>query len=109
MQIRELDLKELYTIYDVLKQSYTELTYEEFENIIYDMRYMEYKMIGVFEKGELVTYAGVCILTTIKEKRHLKVFDFVTSKSFDSIKYDAIMKEYLLDFARVAMCEKVIY
>ncbi len=109
MQIRELDLKELYNIYDVVKQLYLELSYEEFEDLIYDMRHMDYKMIGIFEKDNLITYAGVSIQTTFLNKRHLKVFDFITSKEYDSKKYDELMKKYLVDFANVGMCESVIY
>jgi hypothetical protein len=109
MQIRELDLKELDVAYGVLKELYSELSYKEFEDLIYDMRYMDYKIIGIFEKDTLITYAGVCIQTTLKDKRHLRVFDFITSKRYDTIKYDKIMKDYLLDFSNVAMCVKVIY
>ena len=109
MQIRELDLKELYTVYDVLKQLHTSLSYKEFEDLIYEMRHMEYKMIGILEGDKLITYAGVCIQTTFKNKRHLKVFDFITDEKYDSKKYDEIMKEYLDDYARTGMCESVVY
>ena len=109
MQIRELDLKELYTVYDVLKQLHSELLYEEFEDLIYDMKHMDYKMIGILEGDKLITYAGVCIQTTFLNKRHLKVFDFITSKKYDTVKYDAIMKDYLEDYAKVGMCESVVY
>ena len=109
MQIRELDLKELYAVYDVLKQLRNELTYEEFEDLVYDMRHMDYKMIGVMEGDALITYAGVSVQTTFKDKRHLKVFDFLTDEKYDSQKYDAIMKEYLIDYSKMAMCEKVLF
>ena len=109
MQIRELDLKELYPVYDVLKQLYTDLSYKEFEDLIYDMRHMEYKMIGVMQGEELIAYAGVSIETTFKDKRHLRVFDLVTDEKYDPQKYDAVMKEYLNDYAKMAMCEKVLY
>ena len=77
--------------------------------LIYDMRYMQYQMFGVFEKTELITFAGVAVQTTLKDKRHLRVFDFITSNLYDSVKYDKIMKDYLEDYAKVAMCEKVKY
>ncbi len=108
MQIRELDLKELYIIYDILSQLYMEITYKEFEDLVYDMRHMDYKMIGIFDNDELVTYAGVTIMTTFKDKRHLKVFELVTDKKYDALKYDTMMREYLNDYARTAMCEKVL-
>jgi hypothetical protein len=109
MQIRELDLKELETVYEVLSQLRPELSYKEFEDLIYDMRHMEYKMIGVMEGEELISYAGVAIQTTFANKRHLKVFDFITSNKFDANKYDLIMKEYLNDYAKMGMCESVVY
>ena len=109
MQIRELDLKELYSVYDVVSELHVELSYEDFEDLIYDMRHMDYKMIGIMEKDELITFAGVAILTTLKEKRHLRVFDFKTSNRYDAKKYDAIMREYLNDYSRTAMCESVVF
>ena len=109
MQIRELDLKELDTVYSVLSELYTDMSYKEFEDFIYDMRHMDYKMIGIMENDELITYAGVAIQTTFKNDRHLKVFDFVTSKKYDVKKYDEIMKEYLNDYAKMGMCESVVF
>jgi len=109
MQIREIDLKELEIIYDVIRELYIQLSYKEFEDLVYDMRYMQYQMFGVFEKTYLVSFAGVAVQTTIADKRHLRVFDFITSSLYDSVKYDKIMKDYLEDYAKVAMCEKVKY
>ena len=37
MQIRELDLKELYMVYETVSQLRTELSYQEFEDLIYDI------------------------------------------------------------------------
>lgn len=109
MQIRELDLKELYTVYDVLKQLRPELSYKEFEDLIYDMRHMDYKMIGIMEKDELITYAGVAIQTTLADKRHLQVYDLITDEKYSALKYDVIMVEYLEDYSKIAMCEKILY
>ena len=109
MQIRELDLKELFTVYDVLSQLRPELTYKEFEDLIYDMRHMEYKMIGIIEGEELITFAGVSIQTTLKDKRHLKVFDLVTATKHNGKKFNAVMRDYLIDYSKMAMCESVVY
>lgn len=109
MQIRELDLKELYIAYNVVTQLNLGLTYQVFEDLIYDMRHMEYKMFGTMDGEKLITYAGVAIQTTLKNRRHLKVFELITDKNYDSKKYDKIMKDYLDDYARVGMCEKVVY
>ncbi len=109
MQIREISLKELYDVYDVVSQLYCDMSYKTFEDLIYDMKHMDYKMLGVFEKDILVSYAGVAIQTTLKDGRFLKVFDFKTKNEFDKTKYDAILKEYIDDYAKMAMCTKVKY
>ena len=109
MQIRELDLKELYTVYDVLVQLRSELTYEEFEDLIYDMRHMEYKMIGIMDKEKLITYAGVAVQTNLYYKRHLFVFDLVTDESYRQQGYGKMMIEYLKDYAKMGMCQNLVF
>ena len=107
MQIRELDLKELDTIYDVVSQL-RDLSYKEFEDLIYDMRHMEYKMIGIMDKEELITYAGVAVQTNLYHKRHLYVFDLVTDKKQRAKGYGKMMLEYLVDYAKMGMCENIV-
>ncbi len=108
MQIREMDLKELYPIYDVVKQLRTALTYKEFEDLIYDMRHMDYKMIGIMDRDELVTYAGVAVQTNLYHKRHLYVFDLVTDEKYRAKGYGKMMLEYLEDYAKMGMCENIV-
>jgi len=108
MQIREMTLKELYTVYEVLKQLRNTLSYDEFEDLIYDMRHIEYKMIGLFEKGELVTYAGINVQTNLYHKRHLYIFDLVTDEKYRGQNYGAMMLEYLEDYAKTAACENIV-
>ena len=109
MQIRELNLKELNIVYKVASQLHTNISYKEFEDLIYDMRYMEYKMLGVLDGEELIAFAGVAIQTTLKDKRHLMVFDFVVDKDSNQAKYSKILKNFIDDFARFGMCSSVIY
>lgn len=108
MQIREMSLKELYTIYDILKQLRCELSYDAFEDLIYEMRHMEYKMFGLFEKGELICYAGASVLTNLYHKRHLFIFDLVTDEKYRSQGYAKLMLEYLQDYAKTAACENLV-
>jgi len=103
-----MTLKELYTVYDVLKQLRVELSYEEFEDLVYEMRHMDYKMFGLFEKGELITYAGASVLTNFYHKRHLFIFDLVSDEKFRTQGYGKIMLEYLQDYARTAACENIV-
>lgn len=108
MQIRELNLRELEMAYEVISQLRTSLSYNEFEDLIYDMRSMDYKMIGIMEQDRLVTYAGVAILTNLYHKRHLFVFDLVTHKEYRSKGYGKMMLEYLFDYAKTGMCQNVV-
>jgi GNAT superfamily N-acetyltransferase len=108
MQIRELDLKELLSAYDVVSQLRTALTYDEFEDLIYEMRSMEYKMFGIMDGEKLITYAGVAIQTNLYHKRHLFVFDLVTDEKHRSNGYGEMMLEYLRDFAKMGMCENIV-
>ncbi len=108
MQIRELDLKELDTIYDVLSQLRVDLSYKEFEDLIYDMRHMDYKMIGIMQKDDLITYAGVAIQTNLYHKRHLYIFDLVTDEKYRAKGYGNMMLDYLKDYAKMGMCENIV-
>ncbi|OIP54143.1 MAG: GNAT family N-acetyltransferase [Helicobacteraceae bacterium CG2_30_36_10] len=108
MQIRELDLKELYTAYEVLSQLRTELSYQEFEDLIYEMRHMEYKMFGIMDAEELITFAGVAVQTNFYHKRHLYIFDLVTDEKYRGKKYGSMMLEYLNDYAKICMCKNIV-
>ena len=108
MQIRELGLKELLSAYDVVSQLRTTLTYDEFEDLIYEMRSMEYKMFGIMDGEKLITYAGVAIQTNLYHKRHLFVFDLVTDEKYRSKGYGEMMLAYLRDFAKMGMCENIV-
>ena len=108
MQIRELTLKELYSVYDVLSQLRINLSYDEFENLVYDMRHIDYKMIGIMEKDVLVTFAGVAVGTNFYHKRHLFIYDFVTDEKYRAKGYGKMMLDYLKDYAKMAMCENLV-
>jgi GNAT superfamily N-acetyltransferase len=108
MQIRELNLKEVETAYGVVSQLHGNLSYKEFEDLIYDMRHIEYKMFGIFERGNLVNYAGVSVSTNLTYKRHLMIHDLVTDSNYRKKGYADMMHEYLRDYAKTCMCENII-
>ena len=107
MQTRELALSELETAYDVLKELRTELSYDEFEDLVYAMRHQDYKMYGIFEGEELVTYAGVGVQVNLYWKRHLFVYDLVTKASYRDRGYGKEMMLYLNDIAKMFQCERL--
>jgi GNAT superfamily N-acetyltransferase len=95
-------------VYDVLKQLRVDLSYDEFEDLIYDMRHIEYKMIGIMDGNILICYAGVAVQTNLYYKRHLYIFDLVTDEKYRAKGYGKMMLEFLEDYAKVGMCERVV-
>jgi len=108
MQIREMSLKELDTVYEVLSQLRTNLSFKEFDDLIYDMQHIDYKMFGIMEKDKLITFAGVAVQTNFYHKRHLYIFDFVTDEKCRSKNYGKMMLDFLQDYAKTAMCENIV-
>lgn len=104
-----MNLKELDTIYEVLVQLRPTLSFKEFDDLVYDMREMNYKMMGLFERGKLITYAGVAVQTNFYHKRHLYVFDLVTDKEYRSKNYGYEMLDYLEVYAKTAMCKNIVF
>jgi len=108
MQIREMNLKELDIVYEVLSQLRVDLSFKEFDDLVYDMRHMDYKMIGLFERDKLITYAGVAVQTNFYHKRHLYIYDFVTDEQYRCKSFGREMLEYLEVYAKTAMCESIV-
>jgi len=103
-----MNLKELDVIYEVLSQFRVDLSFKEFDDLVYDMRHIDYKMIGLFERGKLITFAGVAVGTNFYHKRHLFIYDLVTDKAYRSNSYGKEMMEYLEVYAKTAMCENIV-
>lgn len=108
MQIREMSLKELDIVYEVLSQLRKNLSFKEFDDLIYDMRHMDYKMFGIMEKDKLITFAGVAVQTNFYHKRHLYIFDLVTDREYRFKNYGKMMLDFLQDYAKTAMCENIV-
>ncbi|MEA1918834.1 MAG: GNAT family N-acetyltransferase [Campylobacterota bacterium] len=108
MQIREISLKELDIAYELVKELRTTLSYDEFEDLVYEMRHQEYKMFGIFEGDTLISYAGVSVLINLYHKRHLYIFDLVTKVTHRSQTFGRQILEYLEDYARLRQCEHLV-
>lgn len=107
MQTREIKLTELETAYEVVKELRTELSYDEFEDLVYAMRHQEYKMYGLFDGETLITYAGAAVQVNFYWKRHLFIYDLVTRASCRKQGYDKEMLIFLADIARMFQCEQL--
>lgn len=104
MQIRELSLRELDKAYSIITKEYTNLSYDEFEDLIYDMQNEKYKMIALLQREEIRGFVGLKIKTNIRYKRYLEVDDFIINKAdIDEI------SRYLQDYAKMAACANIYY
>jgi len=108
MQVRELKLTELDVAYEVLKELRVELSYDEFEDIVYQMQDQNYKIFGVYERDELITYAGVSVQSNLYHKRHLFMYELVTKATHRSRGYAKEMLFYLHDYAKMFKCENIV-
>jgi len=108
MQIRQLDLTELDTAFGVVRELRSDLDYDAYEDLVYAMRRQEYKIYGIFEGEQLITYAGVSVAVTLEWKRHLCVHDLVTRATHRSRGYGREMLAYLADTARMFGCGCII-
>jgi len=108
MQTREIKLTELESAYEVVKELRTSLSYDEFEDLVYDMRHQEYRMYGVFDGEMLITYAGVSVQVNLYWKRHLFIYELVTRSSHRGDGHGKEMLIYLNDIARMLQCEKLV-
>ncbi len=106
MQIREISLTELETAYETVKEL-RDISYDEFEDLVYAMRHQEYKMFGSFERDELITYAGVSVQVNLYWGRHLFIYDLVTREKYRSQGHGKEMMRYLHDYAKMFDCGKI--
>ncbi len=108
MQIREITLRELFNVYELLKPLYNDLKYDQFEDLIYDMRELPYVMLGVFEGEDLLAYAGVSIRTDLVFFRHLEVFECSVASVEHKTHFAQALIEYIIDYAKMGACRSVV-
>jgi len=108
MQILKLRKEDLKRAYEVLKELRTTLEYEEFIETLEIMQDKQnYTMFGLWDKGEIQSYAGVEIQTNLYWKRHLFIHDLVTKSSSRDNGYGKQMIDFLNDYAKMHKCENI--
>lgn len=109
MQIREIQLTELHLAYEILQYKKNDIDYKEFEDLIYEMRKENYKILTIIEKDIPISYTGVKIETSLLYKKHLHVYELLTIQTKDTMKYDQEMLSYLVDYAKMNMCKNIVF
>ena len=108
MQIREIKLTELYTVYEILKSQKKDMEYKEYEDLVYEMIKENYKILSIIDKEKAITYAGIKIQTDLTYKRHLYVNELITDTKENSSYYNKEMLSYLIDYARINQCKNIV-
>ncbi len=108
MQIREITLQELDVAFELVKALRPHLDYDAFEDRVYAMRHQEYIMVGIFERGELVCFAGYSVLVNLAHGRHLFLFDLITHPLMHSQGFGKEMLLYLRDQGKIKQCERIV-
>lgn len=109
MQIREIELTELYLAYQIFKQHIQNLTYKEYEDLIYEMIKENYKIILILDNEKPITYAGIKIETNLSEKKHIHIYEFYTDKNENKRYYDEQMFSYIKEYAKIHMCKSILF
>jgi hypothetical protein len=108
MQIREIQLIELTLAYEIIKQYMKDLTYKEYEDLIYQMVKENYRIILLLDEEKPIIYAGIKIETNLLEKKHIHIYELITDKSEDKDYYEVQMLSYLVDYAKINMCTSIL-
>lgn len=109
MQIREITLTELHLAHEILQYEKDDISYKEFEDLIYEMKKENYKILTIIEKNIPISYTGVKIETSLFYKKHLHVYEFITIKTQNSMQYNKEMLSYLVDYAKMNMCKNIVF
>ena len=109
MQIREIQLTELHLAYEILQYKKNDIDYKEFEDLIYEMRKENYKILTIIEKDIPISYTGVKIETSLLYKKHLHVYELLTIQTKDTMQYNKEMLSYLVDYAKMNMCKNIVF
>jgi GNAT superfamily N-acetyltransferase len=108
MDIREAVTKQEWEqAYQLLIELRTDLSKEEFTHLLKDMRAEGYRVFCLYEGEKAVSLAGVIIRTNFYAKRHLFVYDLVTSSSVRSKGYGRKLLQFIENWGKEQDCETV--
>ncbi|WP_409250984.1 GNAT family N-acetyltransferase [Bacillus sp. SCS-153A] len=108
MEIREaVTEQEWEQAYQLLFELRTDLSREEFNLLLKDMRTEGYKVFCLYDSGRIVSLAGVIIRTNFYAKRHLFVYDLVTTSSGRSKGYGKKLLRYVEEWGKEQECETI--
>jgi hypothetical protein len=108
MQIREITLSELDLAYEIFKYSNKNITYKEYEDIIYQAVKENYKIILAIINNKPLAYAAIRIQTNIEYKKHIIIDEIIIKNDENKIDNYNELVFYLKDYAKMNQCHEII-
>lgn len=106
MQFRELSSNELSEGYSLLSSLRMELEENHFHLFLSANSPSLYRPLGAFERGYLVSYAGVSIRENLELGRHLIIDDFVMREGYEN--HASQMIDFIEDYGKMHGCKSVL-
>lgn len=93
--------------FPVMKELRTGLNEERYWQLTAAMRKEGYRMFALFDNEEIVTIAGVIVLTSLYNGKYLWVHDLITTASKRSKGYGKRLLSFMEQWAKENNCETV--
>jgi len=108
MDIKELKSeKELKESYPVMHELRDNLSENEYLNLIKLMVNNGYRLFALIDSDQIVSLAGIQILTNFYYDKHIWIYDLVTKQSERSKGYGKNLLEFIESLAREENCKTV--
>jgi len=100
IEIKELDVNDLEQAFPIVSQLRTHLSLEEYVDLVKIMKPNGYQIFCLFENREIVSYAGIAILTNLYYGKHVWVYDLVTDEAKRGKGYGKLLLSYIENYAK---------
>ena len=100
IEIKELDINELEKAFPIVSQLRTHLSLEDYINLVKIMKPNGYRIFCLFESGEIVSYAGIAVLTNLYYGEHIWVYELVTDEAKRNKGYGKLLLAYIENYAK---------
>ena len=107
MQTREIQLSEIFSIFEIFKIINEEITYSDFEDAIYQMNKEYYKFHGIYENEKIIAFCITRLSYNLKYKRYLHVDELYIMDQYCNQQYYNEILNYLIDYAKINLCKSL--
>jgi len=106
--IKELNSKEEYLeAFPTMKELRNGLNEEKYLELVIEMVKEGYKMFALYDNSNLVSVAGIIVLTNFYYERHVFIYDLVTSSNFRSKGYGEYLLQFIHSWAKENGCNVI--